>query len=82
MFNIMDERQLILLGFGTASLAFVTMYYMMGKPNDNAAVVVANADSSQDSGVVQKYLSSINIFSRSGEKADTVVQELKKHHHL
>ena len=61
MFNIMDERQLILLGFGTASLACATIYYMMGKPNDNAsAVVVANADSSQDSGVVQKYLSSIN----------------------
>tara|TARA_Y100000816_G_scaffold125586_1_gene88376 strand:+ start:6884 stop:7087 length:204 start_codon:yes stop_codon:yes gene_type:complete len=62
----MDERQLILLGFGTASLAFVTIYYMMGKPNDNAAVVVANAsNSSEDSGIVQKYLSSINIFSHS-----------------
>ena len=66
MFNIMDERQLILLGFGTASLAFVTIYYMMGKPNDNAAVVVANiSNSSEDSGIVQKYLSSINIFSHS-----------------
>lgn len=77
----MDERQLILLGFGTASLACATIYYMMGKPNDNAAVVVANVGSCEDSGVVKKYLSSINIFSQS-EKADTAVKELKKHHHL
>ena len=78
MFNIMEERQLILLGFGTATLACATIYYMMGKPNDNAATVVANTG--ENNSIIKKYLSSINIFSQKDNNSE--IKEFEKRHHF
>jgi len=68
----MDERQLILLGFGTFTVVTASVYYFISGNN-----TTKSCEKTIEPGIIQKYLSKINVFSRETNKSD-----VKKPHHL
>ena len=68
----MDERQLILLGFGTFTIVTGSIYYFMSGNNTSDS-----CEKNIESGVIKKYLSKINVFSR-----ETNNKQNNKPHHL
>tara|TARA_B100000900_G_C20319587_1_gene609575 strand:- start:119 stop:349 length:231 start_codon:yes stop_codon:yes gene_type:complete len=76
----MDERQLILLGFGTFTFLTASAYYILSNNTSIETTEEGNVENSTNHNVnshvdyIKKYLSNINIFSVNEKKS--------KPHHL